>query len=97
MRAKRADEIACYSVDFFMDPAADMETLKNEIVDMNKVFASEKISPLGVNVDYPVAHFLYLTPEERNEAYTKLTEKGIKVAINIQTAYIDKKYLPRLH
>lgn len=85
-------EVACYSLDVPIDelfvgmsPLPDRK--RSELITNCKGF-------LGVNPDAVrgVCHFLYDTPKHRNEAYSKVGKK-LMCFINLQTCYVDKKYL----
>ena len=87
-------EIACYSLDVPIDELFDgMSAVPDH---ERSVLPTECKGFLGVNPDAArgVCHFLYDTPKNRNRAYSKVSKKMV-CFINLQTAYVDKKYLNR--
>lgn len=60
-----------------------------------------RIHLLGINPDpeSDAQHLLFATPEDRKEAYRKIHEvyPDTLCAFNLQTAYVDIKYLKNIH
>ena len=88
-------EIACYSLDiptdeFFDDMSFVPNYEKLKLFDDLKGF-------LGVNIDYRngIIHHLFDTPKHRNQACQKVKSHFRYCAVNLQTCYVDKKYLKK--
>ena len=88
-------EIACYSLDIPTDEFFDgMSVVPNykkfELFNDLKGF-------LGVNIDYQhgIIHHLFDTPKHRNQACQKVKSHFRYCAVNLQTCYVDKKYLKK--
>ncbi len=89
-------EVKCYSLDIPIDEFFDgMSAVPNE---SKMRLPIECKGYLGVNIDYRngIAHHLYDTPKHRNKAYEKV-KRQLVCFINMQTAYVDKKYLKGLN
>lgn len=91
--ARRKDEVACYSLDI---PLAEFFTGFGFLPDVRKMNLPTKCKGfLGVNPDAMngMAHFLFDTPQHRNQAYNEMRKYFDLCAINLHTAYVERKYL----
>ena len=88
-------EIACYSLDIPVDEFFDGTSCVPNYQKFELLHDIKGI--LGVNIDYQhgIIHHLFDTPKHRNQAYQKVKSHFRFCAVNLQTCYVDKKYLKK--
>lgn len=84
---KKTNEVELFSLDMMEGSIRSLEQLDEFIKTVKGVVA------VNLDPDYPATHVLFYTPEERNEAYQLAEKLGLKVAIRLENAFVDKKYL----
>ena len=86
-------QVACYSLDIPLDEFFDGMSVVPNYQKMT-MFKDMK-GFYGVNIDYQhgIIHHVFDTPKHRNEAYQKAKKHFRYCAVNLQTCYVDKKYL----
>ena len=85
----KKNEVKMYSLDIFHDMTQTDEEIERDVKIINET------NPVGINFDpvYAVTHVLYYTIEERNKAYEYCQERGVRCAIQLSPALVEKKYL----
>lgn len=86
----KENEIELYSLDVFETEIPSLSQLEDFMGKLRGLVAAY------VDQEYRITHLLFRTPKERNEAHEVAEKHGIKTAIRVETAIVDRRWIPAL-